>query len=315
MTELLTARRLFNDLQTRLGLAWIGGENGEQRTINPEGVDETGETLIGHLNFIHPNRIQVLGGSELAYLASLGKQSHQEAVDRLFSGDTAIVIISNEQPVPDGFTQAATEHGVPIFSSRLDSKQLITNLQYFLTHLLAEKVTLHGVFMEVMGIGVLLTGEASIGKSELALELITRGHRLIADDAPEFSRTAPDIISGSCPDVLREFLEVRGLGIVNVRAMFGDSAIKSTKYLRLIVRLESMDDDQLRQIDRLQGSRRTRRILSVEIPELTLPVAPGRNLAVLVETAVRNHLLILKGYEAHRDFIKRQQQMLNQETP
>jgi HPr kinase/phosphorylase len=311
MSETITARHLFNSLHQRLGLDWVAGDSGEQRSVNPEGIDETGETLIGHLNFIHPNRIQVLGSSELAYLDSLGKHSYQDAIDRLFSGDTAIVIISDARTVPEGFVPAAAEHGVPVFASSLDSKRLITHLQYFLSHLLAEKITVHGVFMEVMGIGVLLTGEASIGKSELALELITRGHRLIADDAPEFSRTAPDIISGTCPDVLREFLEVRGLGIINVRAMFGDSAIKSSKYLRLIVRLESMDDDQLRQIDRLQGNRRTRRILSVEIPELTLPVAPGRNLAVLVETAVRNHLLTLKGYEAHRDFVKRQQKMLD----
>ncbi|MEJ2345127.1 MAG: HPr(Ser) kinase/phosphatase [Gammaproteobacteria bacterium] len=311
MTEPITARRMFDSLQLRLGLTWAGGKSGGERTVNPLGVDETGTTLVGHLNFIHPSRVQVLGESEIEYLHSLDPNSYNDAIRRLFSSTTAVVLIADARPVPEEFFATADENNIPLFASQLDSNLLITNLQYFLSHLLAEKITLHGVFMEVMGLGVLLSGEASIGKSELALELITRGHRLIADDAPEFSRAAPDLVSGTCPDVLREFLEVRGLGIINVRAMFGDSAIKSSKYLRLVIRLENMSDEQLRDIDRLQGNRRTRRVLGVEIPELTLPVAPGRNLAVLVETAVRNHVLSLKGYEAYRDFMKRQSKMLN----
>ncbi len=315
MIGTITARILYNNLHSRLSLEWAGGDGGADRTINPIGAEETGTTLIGHLNFIHANRVQVLGESELEYLHSLGKNSYEDALERLFGGTTAIVLICNSKPIPPGFQEASNKHQIPLFVSRLDSNRLITNLQYFLGHLLAEKTTLHGVFMEVIGIGVLLSGESSIGKSELALELITRGHRLIADDAPEFSRIAPDIVSGTCPDVLREFLEVRGLGIINVRAMFGDSAIKSSKYLRLMIRLEHMSDDQLREIDRIQGNRRIVKLLGVDVPELTLPVAPGRNLAVLVETAVRNHILSLKGYEAYREFIKRQQQLLDQDLP
>lgn len=313
MSETLTARHLFNSLSARLGLDWLSGEGGAERELSPLTSDQSSTTLVGHLNFIHPNKIQVLGRSEFSYLDSLGKNSYQDTVQRLFSTDTVMVVVAENQPAPKAFVDAANASDTPLMASALESDRLITNLQYFLGNMLAEKATLHGVFMEVMGIGVLLSGETSVGKSELAVELITRGHRLIADDAPEFARIAPDIINGSCPDVLREFLEVRGLGVINIRAMFGDSAIKQNKYLRLIIRLEHMSDEQLRNIDRLQGSRRTRKVLGVDIPEISLPVAPGRNLAVLVEIAVRNHLLSLKGYEAYREFMRRQQRLMEQD--
>ena len=164
-----------------------------------------------------------------------------------------------------------------------------------------------------MGTGVLITGDSSIGKSELALELLTRGHRLIADDATEFSRIAPDTLNGTCPEMLRDFLEVRGLGILNVRAMFGDSAIKQSRNLRLIIVLQDLEDAV--KIDRLHGSRQIRVIQDVEIPEVTLPVGPGRNLAVLLEAAVRNHILISKGYDASEAFIERQKLRLEQHRP
>jgi len=162
----------------------------------------------------------------------------------------------------------------------------------------------------VLGMGVLLTGDPAVGKSELALDLITRGSRLVADDAPEFTRIAPDIVSGTCPPLLREFLEVRGLGILNIRAMFGDSSIKRQKYLRLIVHLKRMSADQISSMDRLSGTHANLDVLGVSIPHVTVPVAPGRNLSVLVESAVRNHLLRLKGYDATEVLIERQQQAI-----
>ena len=177
-------------------------------------------------------------------------------------------------------------------------------MQHYLTNYFADKITLHGVFMEVMGTGVLITGDSSIGKSELALELITRGHRLIADDATEFSRVSPDTLLGSCPEMLRDFLEVRGLGILNIRAMFGSRAIKQHRNLRLIIVLQQLADAT--KMDRLHGSK----IQEVNIPEITLPVWPGRNLAVLLEAAVRNHILNTKGYDASKAFIDRQKRRL-----
>ena len=208
---------------------------------------------------------------------------------------------------------AGRDSKVPLLSCQLNSQDTIRKLQYYLANYFAEKITLHGVFMEVMGTGVLIMGESSIGKSELALELLTRGHRLIADDATEFARIAPDTLNGTCPEMLRDFLEVRGLGILDVRAMFGDSAIKQNRNLRLIIVLQDLEEAT--EIDRLHGSRQLRTIQDVDIPEVTLPVAPGRNLAVLLEAAVRNHILMAKGYDASAAFIERQKQRLEKVHP
>ncbi len=196
----------------------------------------------------------------------------------------------------------------------LSDSLVLDNLQYYAARFLAAKTTLHGVFLEVLGMGVLLTGHSAVGKSELALELITRGHRLVADDAPEFRRIAPDIVAGSCPPLLREFLEVRGLGILNIRAMFGDSSIVNNMYLQLIIHLKRMKLQEIADMERLQAVGQSRSVLGVEIPQLTVPVAPGRNLAILVETAVRNHMLKLKGYDAAELFIERQRRSIEEST-
>ncbi len=306
MTASVSVKTLFENHRAKLGLEWVAGRLGEERLVQ---LDETkaGGSLIGHLNFIHPYVVQVLGTSELHYLQGLAKNSRADAVHQLFSDKTALVLITDGLRVPSDLKEQAEQMDTPLISSPMPSHDVVDNLQYYLGSLFAEKITLHGVFMEVMGIGTLITGASSIGKSELALELVTRGHRLIADDAPEFAHIAPDTLLGTCPEPLQSFLEVRGLGILNVRAMFGDTAIKTNKYLRLIIHLERMNEKRLQEIDRLQGNRRTRNVLGVEIPEITLPVAPGRSLAVLVEAAVRNHILKLKGYDAATDFIKQQQ--------
>ncbi len=174
----------------------------------------------------------------------------------------------------------------------------------------SQQSAIHGVLLDVLGMGVLLTGRSGIGKSELALGLINRGHRLVADDAPVFERTGEGNIIGSCPDLLQDFLEVRGLGILNIRALFGDTAIKTRKRLQLIVKIIEIDHKSIQQIDRLHGIHRKRRVLDVEIPEVTIPVAPGRHLPVLVEGAVRNQVLKSTGYEASAEFIKRQKQIM-----
>jgi HPr kinase/phosphorylase len=312
MSDALSAKSLYEALRGKLGLQWCGGRAGESRALSSPERGGTPTPLVGRLNFIHPHPIQVLGRPELQYLKDLGKNSLQDALHHVFSEKTLLVLIADGQSPPRALGEAADRADVPLFSSRLPAHELVMDLQYYLSSLMAETVTLHGVFMEVMGNGLLLTGGSGTGKSELALELITRNHRLVADDAPQFARIAPDIINGSCPEMLQDFLEVRGLGLLNIRAMFGDSAIKRNKYLRLIIRLEPMNESQLLGVDRLMGSRRTRTILGLEIPEVTLPVAPGRNLAVLTEAAVRNHSLILNGYDAAREFSQRQQQFMDE---
>jgi HPr kinase/phosphorylase len=307
-----TVASLYDAYHQLLQLRWLAGKGGATRNLVPEG-ESSRTSLIGHLNFIHPHRIQVLGASELAYLGSLGKNSYQDALQRLFSSSTAAVIVAEGESPPPALKRRANQAEIPLLGSQLQSPRLLEHLSYYLRDMLADTLIVHGVFMDVLGIGVLLTGQSAVGKSELALELISRGHGLIADDAPEFIRTAPDAIRGSCPPPLRDFLEVRGLGILNVRAMFGDNAVKDSKRLRLIVHLAPWSELDQDNLDRLHGSRRTRTLLEVEVPEIVIPVAPGRNLAVLVEAAARNYILYSSGQDAAQEFIERQRQFIEQD--
>jgi HPr kinase/phosphorylase len=311
MSPPLTARQLFAELREKLQLEWIAGTRGADDPIAGKSTEASAHALVGGLNWIHPNRIQVIGRTELSYLTGLDESAFRDTLHTLFAAQPAALLFGDGIAVQAPFIEAAEATATPVFSSPLSDSQLIFELQYYLNNALAEPITVHGVFMEVMGVGVLLTGDAGIGKSELALELVTRGHRLIADDAPTFSRIAPDILNGTCPPLLNGFLEVRGLGVLNILAMFGDSAIKSNRYLRLILHLERQDPRRLAEMDRLDGSFSTRRLLGVQIPEITLPVAPGRTLAILVEAAVRNYLLRRNGYYASRDFAERQQRLLD----
>jgi len=304
MTTALKIKTLFLALEDKLGLVWICGKQHKQRLIHSSKDDSADISLVGQMNLINPHRIQVLGSKELKYLENLKKNSRKDAIAQLFSGSSKLVIIARQQDIPPDLVEAAEAAHIPLLGSSLSSQEIIQPIQYYLSSFFARKITLHGVFMEVMGTGVLITGDSSIGKSELALELLTRGHRLIADDATELSRIAPDTLNGACPEMLQDFLEVRGLGILNVRAMFGASAIKQNRNLRLIIHLQEIGNAT--KMDRLHGSRQIRSIQDVEIPEITLPVAPGRNLAVLLEAAVRNHILYSKGYDASQAFIERQ---------
>ena len=315
MTDKVTAQLLFETHKHRLLLQWVAGRAGKDREIRPDESHNTRISLIGHLNAIHPNQIQVLGRWELEYLGKLGKNSYNDLLQQLFGNSPAAIIVTNGQQISDDLMQRAEQSGTPLLSSPVNSPQLINRIQYDLNARLAETAIIHGVFMEVHGLGVLLTGESGIGKSELALDLINRGHRLIADDAPEFSRISPDTVRGSCPEVLCDFLEVRGLGILNIREMFGDSAIKPSKNLRLIVRLILMNGEEIHQMDRLTGSYRSFSLLDVDIPEVIIPVAPGRSLAVLVEAATRQHIQLISGYNAAEDFIQKQQQLIHSQQP
>ncbi len=312
MSIRLSVNALYDALHDKLALTWLAGRAGAKRELRLA-RNQPATALAGHLNFIHPTRLSILGATELRFLRGLDENSREAAIQRLFSKHTGAIIVADGQPVSAALKARADASVTPLLRTRMPSVDLLDTLQYYLTQLLAEKSTLHGVFMEVMGIGVLITGASGVGKSELALELLSRGHRLIADDAPEFARIAPDIISGTCPKALRDFLEVRGLGLLNVRALFGDSAIKSSKYLRLIVHLEQMSEARLRRLDRLRGSRHMRNVLGMDVPQITLPVAPGRNLSVLIETAARNHILFLKGYDAGEQFMINQQAMIDRD--
>ncbi len=314
MNTSLTAKAIFVAYRDKLHLRWTAGRGGEDRLIEVKRLQGgAGKTsLVGHVNFVRPNAIQIIGSAEFQYLQNLGKNSYADAIEQLFAQQPALVIFSDGLPLTSDFIDDANSQNVPLFTTSLSSLRLIDHLQYYLTNSIAENLVLHGVFMEVMGIGVLLAGDSGIGKSELALELITRGHRLIADDAPEFVRLAPDSVVGRCPDLLQDFLEVRGLGLLDIRAMFGENAIKKSERLRLVIQLERMADRESLNIDRLQGNVQARTVLDVDIAQITLPVVLGSNLAVLVEGAVRNYLLGLTGYDASQRFIDRQSDFMAQ---
>jgi HPr kinase/phosphorylase len=304
-----SASTLFKALEYALALEWqLPPHNGAPQTTLPSSLTPS---LIGHLNPIHPTQIQTFGPAEQVFLNQLQPSARETLLQQVIAQAPTLFLITDQLTAPADLAALAQRNNIPIARTPRSSAEVINLAVHVLTRHFAEQTTLHGVFLEVMGLGVLLTGISGIGKSELALELISRGHRLIADDAPEFTRVAPDIISGSCPPALQNFLEVRGLGIVDIRAMFGDSAIKRNKYLHLIVHLERADDRQTFTIDRLHGSRSTRDVLGMHIPQITLPVAPGRNLSVIVEVAVRDHLLRAQGYVADEIFAQRQQKYID----
>lgn len=302
----INVTELFKQTRRKLKLKWIAGLEGGAKTLNSQAVTKPSLALIGHLNFVHPNRVQVMGCAEMDYLRSLSEEEAERGITNLYSTDLAAVIVANGEKVPDTLLAAANQQNTPLFTSPLRSPELMDLLSHYLAQAVADSVSLHGVFMEVQGFGALIKGDAAIGKSELALELISRGHRLIADDIVDFYRISPERVEGRCPPLLQDFLEVRGLGILNIRALFGDNSVKPTKPLDLIIQLEMADKQEPQLLDRLSIKRQHEEVLSVKIPKVKIPIAAGRNIAVLVEVAIRNHMLLLRGINATKQFTQRQ---------
>jgi len=272
-------------------------------------------SLCGYLNIIYPNKVQILGTEELSWLDGLDSRARWEVIEKIMLARPLAIAISKEQRVPEDLRIAAEESETPLWISPRRGHELLNHLQYMLARTLAPRVTLHGVFMEIYSIGVLITGESGSGKSELALELVTRGHRLVADDAPEFTQIAPDVLDGTCPELLQDLLEVRGLGVLNIRQMFGDTAVKKNKYLRVIVHLTKPAlEPQPSGIERITGDLSARRVLDLDVPQITLPVMPGRNLAVLAEAATRAHILRAKGVDPAAAFMARHSHFLERST-
>jgi HPr kinase/phosphorylase len=309
MKEILSAESIIVNLASKIELKWVAGSEDPKRPLHEIDVNDHA-TLIGHLNLIHNNVIQVIGKTECDYLNNLDENFRKSTLTQLFTHNTVAIILADDLPVPDLLCEYANEYKVPVLSCQVESNDVVDIARYYLHKLFSKKEIIHGVFMEVLGTGVLITGESSVGKSELALELISRGHRLVADDAPEFTRIGPDILDGRSPSILQGFMEVRGLGVLNIREMYGDNAIKINKYLRLIIHMEKMNDDNHNHFNRLKGHNKIQEILDVEIPVTVIPVAPGRNLAVIVEAAVRNHILMHNGYDASQQLIDLQQQAI-----
>src|SRR4249919_1848589 len=289
MRNRISARELYDQLQERLGLRWLtAGQHGGERTLERGEQMSRRPSLAGYLNLIHPNKVQIVGSAELAWLDGLDARMRWGAIEKIMEVQPLALVISQNQACPPDLRAAADESSTALWVSPRRGFELLNMLQYHLALALAPRASLHGVFMEIFSIGVLITGEPGAGKSELALELISRGHRLVADDAPEFTQIAPDVLDGTCPEMLQDMLEVRGLGVMNVREMFGHTAVKPSKYLRLVIHLKPLrEGEDTDGLTRLTGDIGHREIFEVPVPMMTIPVAPGRNLAVLVEAAVR----------------------------
>ncbi len=310
----ISAGELFEQQSGRLGLRWVAGRDGAGRTLEAVDSRDRRPSLAGYLNTIYPNKVQILGTEELAWLDGLDSRQRWETIQKLVRFAPLALVISRDRECPPDLAAAADESGTALWTSSLRGHELLNHLQYHLARALAPRITLHGVFMEIYSIGVLITGDAGSGKSELALELISRGHRLVADDAPEFTQIAPDVLDGNCPELLRDLLEVRGLGVLDIRQMFGDTAVKPHKYLRLIIHLQRVSGTGTvageEGLQRLTGDNRVRRVLDLDVPMTTLPVMPGRNLAVLAEAATRLHSLRSKGMDPATAFIARHSNFL-----
>jgi HPr kinase/phosphorylase len=300
----ISVARLYEDNREKLGLIAAGGEPRDDALVS-RGEDNA--ALVGYLNFIHPNRVQVLGPHELSYLANLDEALSHRLIESLSQSRPAALVLCDGAAAPALLERVAVESRIPMFSTSLSGARVIEALRRYLSKNLAELIQRHGVCMDVLGLGVLITGDSGVGKSELGLELISRGHGLVADDVVDISRVSPSVLECRCPPVLKDFLEVRGLGVLNIRTIFGETAVRPKMNLHLIVQL---DKPGAVPSERLPLHDMTEEILGLAVRKVVIPVAEGRNLAVLLEAAVRNHILQLRGFHTTQEFIARQQSEL-----
>lgn len=309
----ITVRRLYQENQHKLKLTWAAGTAGLDNRIFVDSARPV-LALVGHLNFIHPNRIQVIGITEHAFLLRMqAGEDVRVSLNDLLDLDVALIIVANELTVPPLLHNYCHAHNIPLMTSLLESPHLMDVLRIYLQRTLAVSTIAHGVFLDVFEVGVLLMGKSGLGKSELALELISRGHRLVADDAIEIHRTAPEKLEGRCPKMLRDFLEVRGLGVLNIRTIFGETSVRNKKQLNLIINLVEADAHYMQNLDRLSVQTEQQEFLNVAIRKITIPVAIGRNLAVLVEAAVQNYILQMRGIDSTQEFLNRHTQSMKED--
>ena len=309
----ISAQHIFDENFEELKLHWVAGQEGADRCFDPNIVKEASSSsdLVGHLNLIHPSRLQVCGEPEIKYLERLQKAQQRHQLGDLMTMRPPCLIVADDEKPTDDLKLFCQRSSTPLFSTPLAASEVIDYLRLYLTKLGAPKITMHGVFMDILGLGVLLTGESGLGKSELGLELISRGHGLVADDAVDFARLGPDYVEGRCPNILRNLLEVRGLGLLDIRTIFGETAVRRKLKLRLIVQLVRRNEGEF---ERLPLESQFIDVLGLPIRTVKIQVAAGRNLAVLVEAAVRNTILQLRGINTLDDFVARQREMMQNES-
>lgn len=296
-----------------LTLDLLAGARGLERLITSPYVQKTGLALAGFHEYLRPGRVLIFGESEIRYLESLDAEPRVRALHLALGHDFPCILITGGFQPPLELPREAEAAGVPLLQTRDTTPTAIAKLGAILEDALAERTLAHAVLLDVLGLGVMLTGESGIGKSECALDLVVRGHRLVADDTVEVRRRADTILIGTCPELTRHHMELRGLGIINVRELFGISSTRSSKRIELVVRLERWEHG--REYERLGLDDEFHEILGVKIPLIRMPVAPGRNIAILVEVAARNQMLRARGHHAARELAGRLERALLRSTP
>jgi len=307
----ISAEALFEEFRTTLHWQWIAGHAHPERHFDEAAVREarSAADLVGYLNYIHPNRVQIVGRREVAYLNAEAADVTERRIARIVTLDPPVLICADGQVPPDRLVALCDRADIPLFVTQESAGHVIDVVRGYLSQHFAERTTRHGVFMDILGLGVLLTGESGLGKSELGLELISRGHGLVADDAVDLYRVSQTALEGRCPELLANLLEVRGIGLLDIKAIFGETAVRRKMRLKLIVHLvrkETMDRD----FERLPYEPLNEEILGVPVRMTVIAVDAGRNLAVLVEAAVRNTILQLRGIDTYAEFIERHHKAL-----
>jgi len=303
----LAAETLFEANAPQLMWRWIAGQNNPERRFDMAAVEgaTSGADLVGYLNYIHPFRVQILGWREVDYLNQSTAEDRLRRIRRIIGLEPPALVLADGKAPPPDLVEECNAAQVPLFQTAETAAFTIDVLRAFLSKHFADRTTQHGVFLDIFGLGVLITGESGLGKSELGLDLVTRGHGLVADDCVDLLRVSQNTIEGRCPPLLQNLLEVRGIGLLDIKTIFGETAVRRKMRLRLschLIRRDVLDHN----FDRLPAGNLQEDVLGVAVRKVMIPVEAGRHLAVLVEAAVRNTILQLRGIDTLREFQERQ---------
>ncbi|WP_219834915.1 HPr(Ser) kinase/phosphatase [Paenibacillus sp. R14(2021)] len=289
-----------SDLVSQFQLEILGGGDGLKRSITLDDLSRPGLEMAGYFDYYPKERVQILGKTEITFMDTLSKQERIDRIERLFDEETPCFIITRGLEAPSELLEQSNARQIPVLRSNSATTIFLSRITNFLERKLAPSATIHGVLVDVYGVGMLITGGSGIGKSETALELVKRSHRLVADDAVEIRQTSDGQLHGTAPELIRHLLEIRGLGIINVMTLFGAGAVRNNKRISVVIKLENWQADK--QYDRLGLDEETTRIIDTDVPIVTVPVRPGRNLAVIIEVAAMNFRLKRMGYNAALQF-------------
>ncbi|MDP2034622.1 MAG: HPr(Ser) kinase/phosphatase [Polaromonas sp.] len=307
----VSADVLFEDHRAALKWEWVAGLGASERRFDEVAVRaaRSGADLVGYLNYIHPYRVQLLGEREVAYLSDGSPEDCARRISRIVTLEPPVLIIADGQVAPDTLLSMCERAQIPMFATKESAAFVIDVLRAYLSKHFADRTSMHGVFMDILGVGLMITGESGLGKSELGLELISRGHGLVADDAVDLYRINQTTIEGRCPELLQNLLEVRGIGLLDIKAIFGETAVRRKMRLKLIVHLVRRETLE-REYERIPYEPLTQDVLGIPVRKVVIQVVAGRNIAVLVEAAVRNVILQLRGIDTYQEFVERHRQAM-----